>query len=106
MYRATKLRNSVFKGEDSVVSSFSDALKRVLIDKVHLSMDNKYPPRIGIEKSVQQHFDLFSLSEKKKEYYNEEKMLAGKTDFRLIISKYFINYCSKIAYKSKRLLNG
>ena len=93
--------NSVFKGKDSVVSSFSDALKRVLIDKVHLNMENKYPPRIGIKKCTQQHFELFSQSERKKEYYNEEKMLEGSIDYRMVINKYFIHFLSKITFKMK-----
>ena len=93
--------NSVFRGKDSVVSNFSNALRRVLIDKVHLRMENKFPPRIGIEKCVQQHFELCSQSERKKDYFNEGEMLKGSIDYRLIMKKYLIYFCSKMAYKTK-----
>ncbi|MBR6264084.1 MAG: hypothetical protein IKR05_12830 [Prevotella sp.] len=93
--------NSVFRGEDSVVGTFSDALKRVLIDKAYLSMENNYPPRIGIEKCIQQHFELFSQSERNKEYFNEGEMLKGSIDYRLIMKKYLIYFCSKTIYKTR-----
>ena len=80
--------NSIYKSSDSVSTTFTDALKRVLVDKVYLKMENKFPKRKGVEWYVQYCFKLFSQSEQKKEYYSYEKLTGGKTRWMQIISRY------------------
>ena len=80
--------NSIYKSSDSVCTTFTDALKRVLVDKIYLNMENKYPKRKGIEWSVQQQFNLFSQSDRQREYYSHEKLMGGRVRWLSIFRCY------------------
>lgn len=73
--------NSIMLDKDSVVSSFSDALNRVLVEKTYLSSTNRYPPKMSVAESTKQNFLLYSKSAKSKEYYDEDKILKGKRNY-------------------------
>lgn len=70
--------DSVFKTTDSVVTSYSDALERVLIKKVYKDMTFKYPSKMGVEECTKQNFYLMSKASKEKKYYDEKKLIEGE----------------------------
>lgn len=70
--------DSIFRTIDSVVTSYSDALERVLIKKVYKDMTFKYPPKMGVEECTKQNFYLMSKASKEKKYYDEKKLREGK----------------------------
>lgn len=84
--------NSMYRSDDSVLSDYCDALTRVLVDKVYLNMENKWPKKLGVEKCTEQNFWLFSQSERKKEYYNRDKLLEGKVNIIKILKCYIAYY--------------
>lgn len=88
--------NSVYKDEDSVCTDFVDALKRVLVDKVHLQLPNRYPPKIGVEKQTKQHFGLFAMSDRKYEYYDEQRLVEGKRNWVVTFKIFLHNYFPRI----------
>ena len=87
--------NSIYKSSDSVCTTFTDALKRVLVDKVYLNMENKFPKPKGVEWYVKRNFDFFAQSERKKEYFNYEKLTGGKTRWLTLIKCYVSYYFLK-----------
>ncbi len=85
--------NSVFKDEDGIVSSFSDALERVLVNKCHIGKQNRFVPDPSVEECTLNSFRLYSLSDRSYTYFDETAMLSGRKDFgavlRALISNYF-----------------
>ena len=78
--------NSVYRDEDSIVTTFGQALNRALIDKVHLRMPFKYPAKMGVAECTMQNFRLMNKGDRNKVYYDEPKLLEGKKDYRLSLS--------------------
>lgn len=74
--------NSLYVDKDSVVTTFCEALERALVEKVHLSMNYKYPPKRGVAACTKQNFDLIAASAQEKSYYDKKKLLEGKVDMR------------------------
>lgn len=93
--------NSMFRDEDSVLSDFCDALKRVLVNKDFVNLKNRWPGKLGVAKCTEQNFWLFSQSERKKEYYDEKKLLEGRVDINRIIKCYVANYFPRVLNLSK-----
>lgn len=88
--------NSVYKSADSVCTDFVDALRRVLVEKVHLKLPYRFPPKLGVEEQTRQHFELFSMSERKLEYYDEKKLLKGEIDWVAVTKLYTFYYFPKL----------
>lgn len=84
--------NSLYRSNDSVLSDFCDALKRVLVHKDYLNMQNKWPEKMGVAKCTEHNFWLFSQSERKIEYYDENKLLKGRVDLVRIFKCYVLSY--------------
>lgn len=85
--------NSVFQDEDSVVSSFSDALERVLVDKGYIGKQNRFVPDPSVEECVQNSFRLYSLSERSFIYYDKNDLLNGQKDVKAVLRALVNNYC-------------
>lgn len=85
--------DSVYKSGDSVCTDYVDALKRVLVDKVHLKMKNQYPPKKGFRETVLKQFELFNKSCEEVQYYNEKLLVEGKRNwivtFKIFMHQYF-----------------
>lgn len=77
--------NSVYRDEDSVVTSFSEALNRVLINKVYQHMHFKYPHKLGVSECTKQNFRLMEKSDNNKLYYDERKLTAGTVNLRMLM---------------------
>lgn len=90
--------NSVYKSDDSVCSDFVDALRRVLVEEIHLHLPYRYPPKIGVAEMTEGHFELFAMSERKLEYYDEEKLLEGRKDYWAVFRIYANKYFPKVTY--------
>lgn len=88
--------NSVYKSDDSVCSDFSDALERVFVEKVQLNLPYRFPPKLGVEKQTEQHFELFNMSDRKYEYYDEKKLVEGKRNWKFVVKIAFHNYFPNI----------
>lgn len=84
--------NATYKGDDSIVSSFEDALERILVKRIQDQLPNRYPKRAGVEECIKQNFELFAKSERKKEYYPEKKMMEGKRDWKKFLGIFLISY--------------
>lgn len=95
--------NSVFRDEDSVLSDFCDALKRVLVNKDYLNKQNKWPEKMGVAKCTEQNFWLFSQSERKLEYYDENKLLEGRVDLVKIIKWYVYRFFPFFVLKLRKI---
>lgn len=93
--------NSVYASSDSVCTSFTDALKRVLVDKVYLKMENKFPKRKGVEWCTKQNFELFAHSEREKIYYSYDKLTGGEKHLGLILKNYISHLLNVISGKKK-----
>lgn len=88
--------NSVYKSDDSVCSDFSDALERVFVEKVQLNLPYRFPPKLGVEKQTEQHFELFNMSDRKYEYYDEKKLVEGNRNWKFVVKIAFHNYFPNI----------
>lgn len=97
-------QNSVYRAEDSICTDFVDALKRVLIEKVQKKLPYRFPPRLGVEQQTKQHFELFSMSTKMLEYYDEDKLLDGKKDYMAILKLYAYYHFPVICKALRRIV--
>ena len=83
----------LYKEKDAVVSDFYNALIRVLVNKVHLTLKNKYPKTGGVKDTVQKQFLLFNKSSKDVQYYNEKLLVQGNHNlyitFKIAMHNYF-----------------
>lgn len=91
--------NSVVKDENSVVTSFCDALERGLINKAYLRMPNRFPKKTSVAESTAQNFWLFSKSDRSFEYFDSELLLDGKNNYNYILTTYIGIYCPKSVIK-------
>lgn len=98
--------SSIYRDEESVCTSFADALERALVDRVWENMNNRFPRRKDISESVEYQFHLYSMSDRKREYYNRQKLLNGKINWMRIATNFvmqtFPNFANKIR-KIKRI---
>lgn len=83
----------LYKEKDAVVSDFYNALIRVLVNKVHLTLKNKYPKTGGVKYTVQKQFLLFNKSSKDVQYYDEKLLVQGNHNlyitFKIAMHNYF-----------------
>lgn len=93
---------SIYQGNDSILTTFEEALDRVLVEKVQYNLPNRNPERIGVEKCTQQNFELFSKSERKKEYYPEDKLLEGRIELKKIFNIFIYNNYPNLVHKINR----
>lgn len=84
--------NSVFKDEDGIVSSFSDALERVLVNKCYIGKQNRFVADPSVEECTQNSFRLYSLSDRSYTYYDETAMLSGRKDIGAVLRALINNY--------------
>lgn len=73
---------TIYQGKDSVVTTFEDALERVLVERIQDRLPNRYPARVGVEECTRQNFELYAKAEQKKEYYPQEKLMKGRRDWK------------------------
>lgn len=83
--------SSIFRDENSVVTDFFEALERVLVRKEHIGLVNKWSKSKGVAYSVQHSFNLFNQSERKMEYYDEDKLLSGPVNYRSMLTTWLVN---------------
>jgi len=95
--------NSVFRDKDSMVTSFSDALERVLVDKCYIGKQNRFVPDPSVEDCTQNSFRLYSLSDKSFVYYDKNKLLSGKKDLHAVLCALINNYCPTLVSFMMRL---
>ncbi|MCQ2171310.1 MAG: hypothetical protein MJZ17_00935 [Bacteroidales bacterium] len=85
--------NSVFQDKDSVVSSFKDALERVLVDKCYIGKQNRFVPEPTVEECTRRNLYLYSFSDRSFNYYDSKELLKGRKDifavFRALANNYF-----------------
>lgn len=84
--------DSVYKGSESVVSTFEEALKRVLVDKVYENLPNCIPAKMGVDKCTEQNFELYAKAKQEREYYPEKIIMAGKTDWKRFLGVLALRY--------------
>ena len=82
----------VYRDNNSVVTSFCDALEKVLVQGVYKDKRCSFPPKCGIEESTKHNFAICEKSEKEKVYYNKKQLLEGKVNILLIIRRYLSDY--------------
>lgn len=81
--------NSLYKDEDSVMTSFTDALERTLIDKVWQNIPFRYPSRVGVKECTDQNFKLMDKADKIKCYYDSRYICRGRKDYALSLKLIF-----------------
>lgn len=96
--------DSVYNQKDSVVTDFCEALERVLVEKVYLKLDNKYPKRKPVEYSVLHNFALYEQSERQKIYYDESRLLEGDTNYLAMMTTWLAHNFPKFLIRLARLL--
>lgn len=80
--------SSIYRDSESVCTSFADALERALVEKVWEKMINRFPKKKDISESINYQFYLYSKSDHKKEYFDRNKLLKGKINWK----RMFIHY--------------
>ena len=95
--------STVYQEQDAVVSDFFDALVRVLVDQVHLTMPNRYPPGKGVRETVLKQFELYDKSSREIQYYDETALVAGKRDWRVSFIVFMRNYLPGLTGFLKKL---
>ena len=85
--------STLYKEKDALVSSFYDALIRVLVDKVQLRLKNNYPPKKGVKETVLKQFELYAKSSEELQYYDEKALVEGKRNwivsFKIFLHNFF-----------------
>lgn len=93
----------VYKDSSSVVTSFCDALERVLVKETYKDKQCEFPHKCGIEESTKHNFAICEKSERAKVYYNKKQLLEGRVDIPLIIRRYLSDYHPRLVSFIKNL---
>lgn len=88
--------NSIFHDRDSVVTSFCDALERVLVENCYIGKENRFVPGPSVEECTQNSFRLYSLSDRSFTYYDMKEMLSGQKDYKAVLRALLNNYCPSL----------
>lgn len=88
--------NSIFQDKDSVVTSFCDALERVLVEKCYIGKKNRFVPGPSVEECAQNSFNIYSLSDRSFTYYDKNEMLRGRKDYNAVLRALLNNYCPSL----------
>ena len=83
--------NATYKGDDSNVTTFEEALERVLVKRIQDKLTKRYPKRVDFKERMKQNFELFAKSERQKEYYPEDKIMEGKRDWKRFLAVVLIS---------------
>lgn len=78
--------DSIYRAKDSVVTTYADALERVLIEQVYKKMSFKYPKKKSVAETTSQNFSIMNKASKEKEYFEEKEIRQGKKSLRANIN--------------------
>lgn len=81
---------SIEKEERALDLSFDEALERALVEKTWMNQVNKWVRTPNVKESVERQFELLKMAEAKLEFYDEQKLLEGKTDYYRLMATFFV----------------
>ena len=79
-------KESIYQSDDSVLSSFEDALERALVEQSWKGKPYKYVRQMSVEECVNQNFELMKNADQKMCYFNRKKLMEGRLNAKATLS--------------------